>query len=616
MSTVSLSSLSLSLSPVASDSFAHRAEGVSFLNPDQREALAFYAKDFKEFMEGEIASARDFIKAAPKEPKKSEKGYKAKFATWQKKQAEWEKARDKMVERLQKTWAGEIGKIVPQIAHAGEKDKLTENQWKEVQESLDSAEDELLKFLSTLAGKQISVKPRPELSFREESKASTPVSRSLGLDLSNFGRFSRDLDVESDDEKGDEKDEVWVQLPQQQARVPQATQAEQVISVPLAVRSGGVVFERAECKQALGQKEAKYLKKLEELPYLKEILTEDMILNHLDFVEFLFESDTIFFLASFRHTSEADALVHTITTDEQGNPAILFQGAMRPWSYVKTQIRYDSAADKLVSVNDPQVGWNYLLDKGFVQRDRFEYTEIYPIGKVSHDDYQILLEHGKKFYLGNHDKDPSATKDHVFQIVTSYRPKFYYEIPDTWYAQNARQYLPKHITFRMVDKEGNLYSFGIEPKPDAFVAIKSALPFSMLTTTDTKISTPDIEERKDFVTRTATSIAVSEADAKAILQEVSRINNGDTRFNYMKQPCSKLASHFLQMLEVPVDTRTSLSEISGYLLPSLEHIPFIGRPLRVVVDLITSVANAIVSCVIKYIPEFVQTGVSFVAILF
>src|SRR5207302_1963183 len=103
---VSSLSLSLSLSPVASQAFANgsnssRAEGISYLNPDQREALAFYVKDFKEFMEGEIASTRDFIKAAPKEPKKSEKGYKAKLATWQKKQAEWEKTRDKMVERLQ-----------------------------------------------------------------------------------------------------------------------------------------------------------------------------------------------------------------------------------------------------------------------------------------------------------------------------------------------------------------------------------------------------------------------------------------------------------------------------------------------------------------------------------
>lgn len=363
------------------------------------------------------------------------------------------------------------------------------------------------------------------------------------------------------------------------------------------------------------QKMFKYVKKLDAKPWLKDIgLTAQTILDYPDFMEFFFKSWTVFYMGLMRYSSDERRNLHILKQDKDGHPLLLTMGKWVPWRKINQELEYNEATDRLYERANPSQGWNYDSFQGLVRKDRTDYPEIYPIDELNQTKYEKLLEHAKKFYTVNPDLDPQAPKTAVFQIASTYRKSFMnVHAADAWYAKNVLKNIPTHITVRLIDKDRKVYSFGIEPKRDVFAQILKKKPFHLLKTIYTKIATIDLEESKEFETRMVTSIALSDSQAQSILKRVNELNQKTIRFNFMKQNCSKLGSELLATIGIDVPCRINLAEFFWNFVPDLQDVPYVGKPLHFIREIICTVANAIFSLYAFCVPECVQRAINFVA---
>lgn len=352
-------------------------------------------------------------------------------------------------------------------------------------------------------------------------------------------------------------------------------------------------------------KQLKYVNKLSEIAFPKEL-----VFSHLDFVAFIFDSNLAYSMACFKNSTATGPENHTIRMVD-GEPCIKMNGAFTPWSAIKEQVVYDTAQENIVSIQDRTKGWNYISPDGLVQKERFEYKELYPVEQLGQDDYQGLLEHAKQFYSGNNDPEPGVEKTCIFQVVTTCR-KGFWKVPveETWLTKNLLAHIPRHLTLRMIDKVGRVYSFGVEPKKESVWAILDAFPLAILKTTVTKIGVPDMEETKECENRLVTSIALSEGKAQEFLTRVNDYNRRGFRFNFMKQNCTKLGSDLLSRIGVVVNMQISFGELLTKIGPDLRDIPYIGAPLTFLIEKVQQIVSFVWDTLSSILPSPIMGLVS------
>ena len=340
---------------------------------------------------------------------------------------------------------------------------------------------------------------------------------------------------------------------------------------------------------------------------------QELAVTHPDFVDFIFNSKLAFWISCFRNSTEAGPVNHGVKVSNTGEPMLKMNGSWQSWEQVQNLVTYDESIEKLVSTNDSTQTWTYISPQGLVQKDRFDYTEVYPVEEVSEAEYGRLLDHAKKFYETNEELEPGIAKDAIYQVVTTYRTKWWgVEIPDNWMTKNILVSMPRHVTLRVIDKDRKVYSFGFEMKKEEADLVTCFVPPTVLKTATTHVSVPDYEEPRPFEERTTTCVPMTNERAKKILDFVSFHNSQGVRFNFMKQNCTKLTGETLALAGYRIDTRISFGDFWANLMPNLKDVPIIGSPAAWIMEKVMYVVRPILNAVITYTPSVIKQVVRYI----
>ncbi len=314
-------------------------------------------------------------------------------------------------------------------------------------------------------------------------------------------------------------------------------------------------------------------------------------------VDFLDKSGSLRNMAGLYSTGRPDGSLKKMVRYNKGKEAMIkVDGVMRTWSEVQQifESRLIDATDpnntktKIYCREDDRI-WTYISsEKGFVP-DPNESTETVPIHQLSKEEHRRLVKHAKKFYeqypeieakasLGDNGEIEERTC--VFQISTVVKDrdgilKNFHETAEV-----------KHVSMALIDETGQVYSFG------------GAMDLSMLSkgflrTGNARLSTPDWEVfrgHEEDKTRLVTSMAITPATAKALLEDLKEYNRTGIRYNLSKQNCTGMAVAFVEKaIGIEIDQRLTPLELVYAMLPDLEQVPVIGWLLVKISEAVSAV---------------------------
>ncbi len=311
---------------------------------------------------------------------------------------------------------------------------------------------------------------------------------------------------------------------------------------------------------------------------------------------FIFDTGSIFHMQA--HENSFGTPVVQI---ENGTPHMLVEGKLMSWDSIKEMLVYDKKQWTYVSKNNLEERWNYLSPDGFVKKDRLVYDALYPVGVLQENERKALVE-----FANTHGEDH---KDAVIQIFTS---KYRSSLSRNWLTENYIDEYPYHVGLRLVDNKGQVYSFGLEIESEGFEKLHND-PFSTFMTTDAHISASDFDERKKFISRTVTTLPLSQEKVDELLCYVRDVNKAGLRYNLFKQNCTGFAAAVMDKAGYPIHTRIKFFTGLGKIMPTFSKIPYIGAPLSSLASSIKNAVAPIFSTLALYTPACVSSAISWVS---
>lgn len=320
------------------------------------------------------------------------------------------------------------------------------------------------------------------------------------------------------------------------------------------------------------EEDTKLIQKWEKLGLPMSVLE-----NYPDCARFLIESGLAFSIIGYRESCQ-DPIQHDLKLDHDGHPMLKMQGRFVRWETVSRELHYDAKSEKIKSRAYPgsiTQSWSYFQD-GLVPVDRFEYDQVFPVYRLSQDEYNRTLQYARNFYHNNPEKDPVIAKDCIVQFTTIENRV----VPKGALFDNAQRNYPVHIGMRLITSDRQVYSFGYQLPPEEAEFIFSDYFSTFLATAEAKISMRDYEEFRP-VDKLVTSIPLSSQHAQNIINRLNELNGKQLRFQYMRQNCSPLMREVMQLAGYDVDLRTTAKEVVYDALPSLTQIPIIGKTVSI-----------------------------------
>lgn len=272
-----------------------------------------------------------------------------------------------------------------------------------------------------------------------------------------------------------------------------------------------------------------------------------------------------------------------------GKAFIKVNGEWTACSEIIGKIHYAQEMDKKFEVCN-LIGWNFVHPDGLVEKDSFTYQELYPIGKLVPDVHQRLLQEGQTWLNLHPGVDEGVEKPCLMQVVTSQE----LNLSEGWYARNLEDTVPQHAFIRLIDQQGNLYSFGSR-SPYSKENNTSGLGY-FLSTWSTHLSTPDYIERWTVPLRRVTTLPLTQERFQNLIHFANEMNSGSgLRFNFARQNCVRIVQQGLHIAGIDVTTKISLPSLVYAMLPSLHEYPVVGAPLSAVASVTSSAAHSVFS---------------------
>lgn len=342
------------------------------------------------------------------------------------------------------------------------------------------------------------------------------------------------------------------------------------------------------------EKELAFQNKWIDFGYPRECLS-----HHPECVLFLMQSGFGFNLEMFKNSPIAEPDKHAIRLSKQGEPELLLEGRFTPWSEIKQKLEYDVRSGKVVSKQDPTLSYNYIDPEGIVAKDR-EAAALYPVAKIDQEAFKRLHSHAAAAVQ-------PKVEECVMQIVT-FAPKLGWK---NWFTEKFRDYYPQHTAIRLIDREGNVYSFGLDLEArlvqflDEHYCARAASGLA-------NVVSPDWQEARRVEETQVTSWTISMDRLKKILDYVAASSPKSGKpFCFVNQNCNSFAVVIAALGGVVIDTKTSLSSLLWSCLPSLERVPLLGGPLSWIHKKVSRVVSPILRVVFQsplfFIPRKVLT---------
>lgn len=357
-----------------------------------------------------------------------------------------------------------------------------------------------------------------------------------------------------------------------------------------------------------------------------------LVYTHPDFVDDMLESGVLRKLVSFRNSMPSGPQNHEIKLAADGAPCFKVNGQWTSWTdltvngfipagtHEKRKLKYDLDKDRFLTTHvevdgkwepwaekHPTIeGWNYISPGGLVAKERFEFDELYPVEQLTPAEYQKLRQHADTYFETNPETDRGIAKDCIFQVVTA-KPNDWLTVPlpGGWYGKNLRENAPRHVGLRVINPKGEVYSFGFQIHPNDSEYLLKGMPWRALATVRGKFSTPDYEDSRRCNEKTVTSVPVTSKRAEEILKFVGEQNRSGSRFNFLRQNCGRAGAAVIEVAGIPIDTRISVGEFFGMVLPDLADVPYIGKPLDWLIKAVKTVVNGVFQVISQIAPPVV-----------
>lgn len=337
---------------------------------------------------------------------------------------------------------------------------------------------------------------------------------------------------------------------------------------------------------------------------------ETIAQDHPDCARFLLSTGLAFQIAMFQNSSNTEAFAK----DTDNHPMLKMNGQYTRWDTLNSMFDYDPVQECLIAKGQPAIGYNYIYPDGIVQKHKSKFDAIYPVYEITQDESKNLLKHANKYFENNPEIDPGERKDCVLQVVTTKRDPF----ARNWFTENILDNSYEHVTLRLIEPSGKVYSFGAKLPIVESTMVFDHLPFTFAATANANITTVDYEESRRFEERRVTSIPLTLKRKEAILEYVNKTNREGIRFNYLRQNCNKFGQVVLGIAGVEVNTRISAMGLFWRMLPSVTRLPVAGpvfrlanKVCRAVGSIFNKLANLIPSPV-KWFFSKVKLVVTFV----
>ncbi len=338
--------------------------------------------------------------------------------------------------------------------------------------------------------------------------------------------------------------------------------------------------------------------------------------SNTEFVDSLKESRIIYRISAFRNSTERGPDTNDIRYNRETREAeVMVEGNWMGAARFQALMRFDKKRDKFVTIGNEDEGWNYVSPHGFVRRDRVTFREIYPVAELTAREYERLLTHARTYCEGS----PDPEKRYIVQVLTNQADTWCeMHVPEMWLTKNMLRNAPRHVSVRIitpltgVESTAKVYSFGFQMDPLDSTFLREWVPFHLLGTLRGRFTTPDCEDAKRFVEKHVTSIPVTEEAAQRALQFVNQCNAEVTSFNFASRNCAINGANVLRQAGIDIDTSMPAGTFIWRMFPALKDIPLIGTPLHVLVQMVVSVAQQIITVVKACIPEPIKAVVTLV----
>lgn len=258
------------------------------------------------------------------------------------------------------------------------------------------------------------------------------------------------------------------------------------------------------------------------------LLDHDLMHNesYRKFLDFLYESRLIFSLRGYENSFEKRAEeIGSAFKMEKNIPHFLMENQWVSWEVLAQKLRYDPIQKLILDSEGHQ--WNYIFPKGFVRQSR--YNAIFPVYVLSDSEKEALSQHaqGNPCYV---------------QILSS--------------GKTPAGQIGSHVGVRLIDKEGQLYSFGFEiPTDQANLSTNSV--FSVLSTYNAKITSLDFTEFKKFDRKYITTFSISEEHFSQMMQKVRTYTESHLKLNFLNHNCVDFADDLLSVADIHMDKKRS-----------------------------------------------------------
>jgi hypothetical protein len=286
---------------------------------------------------------------------------------------------------------------------------------------------------------------------------------------------------------------------------------------------------------------------LAELFYQKKWLEfgfpEACLEDHADFVLFMMQSGFGYLLEMFKNSTPEGQETHAIRLNERGEPMVRMNGEFVSWRDIKHLFEGEKSKR-----------YNYISPSGIVEKERYSKT-LYPIEKITKGHFLRLHANASKLKS----KFPGEC---VMQLVTN--------VPlhnkRAWYNSRLLDLYPQHALIRLIDKEGNVYSFSLQ--------LDNSLGAMQLAATGVSwVSIPDWQEARRFSETLVTSWTITTDVLEGIKEKVEEIaKDGEIPFRFTDQSCTTFAALLCNIGGVSINTTTALSSLFLSLVPGLELV--------------------------------------------
>lgn len=287
-------------------------------------------------------------------------------------------------------------------------------------------------------------------------------------------------------------------------------------------------------------------------------------------VEFSVSSGLLYTIAMFRN--EGDALADNdidIKKNPEGKALFKVEGQWLTLEQLAhKKIFYDAKLEKFP-------GWNFVHPQGFVPNDPSYYSAIYSVARLSQQTFNRVRQAAATF-SSTSGTSTGTTPSCVLEVMTL---GYGDTTSSPWYLKNLRKNIPEHTSVRLINDKGEVFSFGPRITQPAFQAVFGNKTH-LLCTANCKIPIPDYEEPRKCAEKRITYIPLDTKTFSRVAQFVNKANEGEGfRFNYARQNCTKFAQEVLHEAGIFVDTRERFFPGICTLLPDLQDVPRIGKPL-------------------------------------